>query len=498
MLNSNNISTYNTYKLFVFSFLLAILTYGFALTNFTVSIDNEIPILPDYGLDLGRWGQNLIVYHLFKGHLQYFSLALSLFLFSIAAVRLTNLFKFQGYSALFFCALFVTFPQISYQVVFGMMADIAALGVLLSVFAVELFQKGIETPSPKKKVLLFLSVALLLMFTLSMYQAFILVPTAIYAILFFQNSFKDTFSLKSEIKNILLFGGILIVALLLYYISVKIICPIQQGGYLTSFVSEGSTDNRFLNFCSIWGKNLLGAFYYGEKLFTVATLSGLCLLVYFFIAKKHIAVRFVTLLVILMLPFMMSSIITNGYHPPRLYLTSNLVFAFLIVFVADHFNISTRMITKTVLTVIVLVNFYFVTNLFNAVHKIYKYDKKIAEKIDFTIQSKYPDFSSSDKYVYFYGHFPFDNYQKFQLKNSEIFSGSIFVWDNGNNYRITNFFREADVAEYRMIDTKEQFNSVKDSIAKMPIWPNHESVKMFNNIVVVKLGNEKGSPLNIE
>ncbi|WP_245946017.1 glucosyltransferase domain-containing protein [Flavobacterium magnum] len=477
---------------------MALLTYGFALTNFTVSIDNEIPILPDYGLDLGRWGQNLIVYHIFKGHLQYFSLVLSLFLFSFCAIRLSNLFKFQGYSALFFCGLFVTFPQISYQVVFGMMADIAALGILFSVFVVELFLKGLAVPTPAKKFPYFLSAALLLVFTLSMYQAFILVPTAIYTILFFQNTFQQSFDLKSEIRKTLVFGGILVSALVLYYISVKIICPVQQGGYLTSFVSEGSTDNRFLNFCSIWSKNLVGGFYYGETLFILATLCGLVLFVYFFIAKKQLVVRFVTLLIILMLPFLMSSIITNGYHPPRLYLTSNLVFAFIIVFVTDHFNLSAKNFVKLAVVMIMFTNFFFVTKLFNAVHKIYSYDRRIAEKIDFTIQTKYPSFSASEKYVYFYGHFPFDSYQKFQLKNSEIFSGSIFVWDNGNNYRITNFFREADVAEYRMLDTKEQLNTVKDSIAKMPVWPNQESVRMFNNIVVVKLGNEKGSPLYFE
>ena len=49
-----------------------------------------------------------------------------------------------------------------------------------------------------------------------------------------------------------------------------------------------------------------------------------------------------------------------------------------------------------------------------------------------------------------------------------------------------------------MIDTKEKFSFIKDSIAKMPIWPDYESVKMFNNIVVVKLGKDRGAPLYFE
>lgn len=496
MSNSITSKDENIYKLFLFSFSLAILTYGFALTNFTISIDNEIPIYPDYGLDLGRWGQNLIRYHLFKGHLQYFSLMLSLFLFSVAAARLAKLFKFQDLSAYCFCALFVTFPQISYQVVFGMMADIAALGVLLSVCCVELFIKALEIKSPIKKTLLFLLIALISMFTLSMYQAFIFVPAAIYLIVFFQKTFDDSFKLKIEIKNIFLFGGIILFSLVLYYFSVKIICPAtQDSSYLSSFVSGGETGkNQFLEFFSIWFKNLVGGFYYGERAFVLVLLTGVYLFVHFFIERKHTLIRFVALFVILLTPFLMSVIITNGYHPPRLYITSSLVFAFVIVFALNRSKISFN-ISKIAILLVVILNIYFVTALFYTVNKIYKHDKKIAEKIDYTIQTKYPKFSSTEKSVYFYGYFPYEYHQKFRLQDAEVFGGSVFNWDNGNNYRMINFFREADVAEYKMIDTKEKFDVIRDSMAKMPTWPDYESVRMFGDIVVVKLGNEKGMPV---
>lgn len=491
----------NIYKLFLFSFALAILTYGFALTNYTLTIDNEIPIYQDYGLDLGRWGQNLIRYYLFKGHLPYFSLILSLFLFSIAATRLAKLFKFQDIAAYCFCALFITFPQISYQVVFGMMADIAGLGVLLSVYCIELFQKALELKSNVKKGLLFLAVALLLMFTLSMYQAFIFVPVAIYLILFFQYTYDESFKLNEEFKKVLLFGGVILLSLVLYILSVKIICPAtQDSSYLTAFVSGGDSDkNQFLEFCSIWFKNLMGSFYYGERMFIVVLISGLFLFVRVFIEKKHIAIRFATLFVILLTPFLMSSIITNGYHPPRLYLNSSLVFAFVIVFALNLLNITSSNVIKVGILLIIVVNIYFVTNLFYTANKIYKRDKKIAEKIDNIIQAKYPKFFTTDKSIYFYGYFPFQFHQDLMLDKSEIFAGSIYTWDNGNNYRIVNFFREADVAEYKMIDSKEKFDAIKDSITKMPIWPDSDCVKMFdNNVVVVKLGNEKGGPLYFE
>ena len=49
-----------------------------------------------------------------------------------------------------------------------------------------------------------------------------------------------------------------------------------------------------------------------------------------------------------------------------------------------------------------------------------------------------------------------------------------------------------------MIDNKETFLSIKDSIDNLPIWPSKESIKMINNVIVVKLGKEKGSPLWVE
>lgn len=491
----------NNFKMYSYTFLLSIIAYGFALSNYTLSVDNEIPILADFGMDMGRWGQNLIVYHLFKGHLQYFSLLLSLFLFSLAAVRLAKLFRFEGISAYFFCGLFVTFPQIAYEVVFGMMAVIGGLGILLSVLTVELFIKGLNSESITRKVLFLSSGVLITLFTISLYQAFIIVLATLFVINFFQSTFEESFNLKSEIKRLLFKGILLIISFILYYFSVKIICPpMENSAYLSSFVSGGeSNNNHFFDFCSIWFKNLSGGFYYGERLFGIVLLLSLFLFIRFFINKKVALIRFLSLLLVLFLPFMMSIAITNGYHPPRLYVASNLVFAFVIVFSLEYLKINLTTISKTLVVLIAVINIYFITNLFLTANKIYNHDKRIAEKIDNTIQTKYPDFFTTEKNIYFYGYFPYEYHQKFRLEKSEVFGGSIFNWGNSaDNYRLVNFFKESNIAEYKMIDTKEELDLVKDSIAKMPVWPNHESIRLFNGIVVVKLGQEKGAKLYFE
>jgi len=485
------------YLLFAFAFLLSIVTYGFTLTNFTISIDNEMPILSDYGMDLGRWGHNLVLYHFLGGHLQYFSLILSLFIYSVAAVKINNLLKFQGISSFIFCGLFVNFPQLSYQVVFGMMSVIASLSVLLSTFGIELFLKAFGTKSQWKKTALLLVVALIFMFMLAMYQAFILIPATLFMILFFQSTFKEEFKIGLQIKKAIIFAVVVLISGALYYISVKIICPLPKGGYVESFVSKGDSGNFFQNFIAVSKTNLSGKFYYGETLYILTPILSVALFVNFLLNKRLFAYRFLALTFIVLSPFTLSYFITNGYHPPRLYLTSNLVFAFVLVFSIDYFRLSLSKLTPAIIASIFLINIFFVTKLFQSVNKIYKHDRRIAEKIDDIIQTKYPDFSKSEKMIYFYGFFPFEYHQKFRLDNSEIFGGSFYNWDNGSNYRLINFFKDADIAEYTMI-TKEQFDIVKDSIAQMPSWPDHGSIKRIDKTIIVKLGKEKGERLYFE
>jgi hypothetical protein len=257
MQNLTKLFDLKDYKLLIFSLFISLITYGFALTNYTITIDNETPIYSDFGMEFGRWGQNLILYHLFNGHLHYFTLVTSLFIYSIAAVGLTKVFKLQDTTSYIFCALFITFPQISYQVVFAMMADIAAIGVLLSVFCINFFIKGNEAKNKKIKTVNYLWMVLILTFSLSIYQAFILIPPTIYALVFFINTFKENISLKKELTNFLILGLLIIISVVLYIISVKLICPpISSNGYLSSFISGGS-DNHFSEFCLILYHNLI-------------------------------------------------------------------------------------------------------------------------------------------------------------------------------------------------------------------------------------------------
>jgi hypothetical protein len=486
------------FKLYFFTVLLSIISYGFALSNYTLSVDNEIPILADFGLDLGRWGQNLIRFHLFKGHLEYFTMLVGLFFFSVTAVRLAKLFNFKDISAYLFCGLFITFPQISYQVVFYMMSDIAGLGMLLAVLSVEIFIKYINNPSKIKTISYFLLASLLIMFLTSLYQILIIVPATIYVIHFFQNTFKEDFDLKKELKNTLFFVGLILFSAVLYSLSVKIICPpIKDDGYLQSFTS-GSTNNMFSMFFEIWKENVKGNFYFGEKLFVLVIILSLFLAVQFIIIKKYFLFRFLVLFFLILSPFLVSFFITNGYHPPRIYVTSSIVFAFIIVFTINNFKITIPSNVSNLLVILIIIcNIYFITSLFYACNKIYLYDKRNAEKMYDLLLKKYPNFETTEKVVYFHGFYDFEKHQVFRLERSEIFGGSIFQWGEADNYRVNNFFKLSNIADFNMVN-KEQYETIKDSIDSIPVWPNEGSVKMINGVAIIKIGDKKGAKLYFE
>jgi hypothetical protein len=484
-------------KLLFFSISISFITYGFGLTNYSLSIDSESPICPDFSMGLGRWGTNLIRYQLFEGHTPYFTLLIGLLLLSVSAVELSKVFKINGYLSYVFCAIFLSFPQLAYQLVFTMQADVIPLGFLLSVLGVNLFLMGSKNIFSLKSLILFLLASLIFMFVISIYQALIFIPIIIFLILFLQGFDEDEFTFKTEIKKGVHFSFLLIFSVFLYYLSVKIICPPIEGGHLLSYTS-GESNHRVSNFYHLWFDHLKGKLYYGEKTFLVATILCLALVIKFGIQKKKFVLRTITLFLIILMPFFISFFITNNTNPPRIYLTSGIVFAF--IFVYFFKKLKSEKFIVILCSLLFLSHLYFITQLFYSNYRISNHDKELARKINFQIESKYPEFDSNTNYVYFYGCLPYEHHEKYRIPNSEVFGGSLFSWDNGDNYRIINLFKFHDIAYYKFIDNKETYLKIKDSINTMPTWPKNESIKMINNIIVVKLGKQKGAPLpgNVE
>jgi len=480
---------------FLFSLAIGLISYGFALSNYSLSVDSESIIYPDFSLDLGRWGNNLIRYHLFKGHLPYFTMLLGIILMSLSALELTRLFRFKSLSAYAFCALFMSFPQMAYNLIFTMQADTVPLGLLCGILSYSVFETSFGKFFSLKGFLKLLGAATLLMFSLSMYQALLFVPVVIYIIRALQHSYSDEFELKSEVISGIHFAAFVLLGGLLYWVSVKLICPPIEGGYLSSYTS-GPSGNLLANFANYWATSVMGNQYYGAKIYLAVPIFGLFLLYRFVREKRFSFLRISIFLVLLVVPFLIGFFITNQYYPPRILVSTPILLAFVVVFAFEKIDFPKPALI--IVALMCLINVYFITALFNSNYKIFNYDKDTARKIDMVLRTEYPDFDENVNYVYFQGCLPYERYDKIRLPKSEIFGGSLFNWDNGSNPRIINFFRFSDIGYYKMIDNKEVYLKIKDSIEPMPVWPKKGSVKMIQDVMVVKLGKEKGANLWVE
>jgi hypothetical protein len=186
----------------------------------------------------------------------------------------------------------------------------------------------------------------------------------------------------------------------------------------------------------------------------------------------------------------MSFFITNGYHPPRLYVTSGILFAFVITIVAANIKYEKQVVW--ICSFICLLNIYLITNLYYSNYRIANHDKELAKKMNNLLETKYPDFNPKEGYVFFYGGLPYEEHEYFRLKDSEVFGGSIFNWDGGNNFRLINLFRFQDIAYYRQLYSRQLREEAAAKAATMPVWPDKESIQRMDSVVIIKLGKVEG------
>lgn len=475
--------------LYVFSILVVFVAYGFALTNFSLTVDSESPIYPHSSLELGRWGTNLVRYHLMNGLYPFFTLLFGLVFLALTSVEVTKILNIKGIYSFIFCLLFLSFPQHAYQLVFTMQADAIPLGYFLGTLGVGFYIK--ESKSKIWKIINWVLSVIFFVIAIATYQILIFIPVILYMLYFFTQIEKPKTNVSKEFKKAFIFCGLLLISVIIYILSVKLFIKTSNSSYLEGY-ANGNLDNPFVVFYNLLVDNLYGNFYYGEKPFLLTTLCVLISIIYFIKDKTNTLLKILTFLALLIVPFSMSFFIRNGYHPPRLYVGSTLAFAFIILFILQKIPKQYYNQILFVGIMLYLWNVFYVTNLFYTQNKIFKHDLEIAKDIKQKI-NQFEDFNSDTDYVYFYGSLPESNHSKLSLPNSEVFSGSLFRWGE-DNWRMINFFRFNDIAYYRFMDDESSYNKVKDKFSTMPVYPLKGSIQKIENVVVVRLSEKKGTP----
>lgn len=487
----------------IFSFLLAVVAFGYELFNFTLSPDEEINSFnkateSSVYLIVGRWG----IYYLNhlvspESVLPYFPFLISLVCLATSAILFITKFKLKFYAMLVFSIVFITHPIHSYYLGFNTSNMYYGFGMVLSVLGVLAFSAVISNKGPKN-ILILLSV-IFLMLAISFYQsllAFYLV-TGIFLI-FYQQHQYPIISTRKTIFSILILVAISVVAVIFYQL-------INMASRYLVLGSISGPSYEYVENLIAWGKKPIpeiirslyaglmnyftnGNFYGGISAQTVIVIIPM---IVFYILKKTMPLKnkLTSILLLILLFFAPFTIVfLSGMPlPVRTLMAFPLMLGIIWAFTHDQSAKWFRSFMLIFAIYILINNTYTNTRLFYASKVSWEADRNMAVRISTRIYDlDLPDYDGRIP-VAFAGSYQHPSNLLFL--RSDIHGTSFFKWDEGATYRLEPFFKILGINDFKMIDFSH-FEHLAPSVDEMPSWPARGSVKLIEDIVIVKLSDE--------
>ncbi len=481
-LDTNRNDNYQTLTVFVAAFVTYLFVYGFELTHFSLSIDEEFDNNIAHTIAIGRWGHALLKATIYpEPFIPFYTEILTFILLAVSCVVIVKTFALKFNQALFFAVLYASSAQFAYQLQFLNQCDTVATAILISAVAVYLIVKNDS---------FFCSLclpALLLGYAVAIYQSIIFFSYS----LLLAYLMLDTVRGASDIKHIKLFFKLLIssvIGLILYVVLGKLILYIyhlQSESYLLDIVVWFSESPQLAL------KKVSRCI---EHYFTLKAPSGLntfamavllLLLPLFYPLKSKARYGLYVFLSIITLFCM--NIVVGKDLPARTMTSFGIFFASsgLIAFVVVRKN--------RYLWAIVFFSFLYgiatVSNLFYADYKAYKKDYRIASSIAYDMDKVLKSSGEAPVRVYFFGAPEIKRVNR--PKYADMFGASFLNWDHGNTVRIAAFMNKSEIANI----TPASYEDIKadlPTIYAAPVWPQQGSILKLKDVVVVKLGQEVG------
>lgn len=485
MLINFNTKPYTIIYPFLTAFVVYVLVYGFELSHFSLSIDEEFNDNIMHTISMGRWGHAYLKLIFFpEPFIPFFTEIISFILLSVTCCVITNSLNLNLKEAIFFSILFASMPQLAYQLQFLNQFDTLAASLFLASFSINLMikRKGI-----------FFAIILpssLLCFSISIYQSVIFFPLSILISFFCIETVRSEKNLN-HFKIIIRFIISSIIGFVLYAILTRMI----QNYY------QVSSDSYFINMIN-WLHfppteslkiviNLISSYFtfkapYGLSIFTF---SAVFLIAPLILPVNRIRYSLYALMLIFS-AFAMNMII-GGVLPARAMTSLTVVFASsgTLAFI----TLKKWKLLWLVPSVSLIYGTAVASNLFYTDYISYNKDYRLAVKITNDISEKFKITLEDPTKVYFYGGLNM-NYNNKPV-NSDMFGTSFLNWDSGNSARISAFINRTGIANI----TPASYNNIKkseDLIKSAPIWPSNGSIFIVSDVIIVKLGQNPGNCIN--
>ncbi len=489
-LSNRSSASYIFIASFIVSLLSSMIVYGFELTHFTLSIDEEFNDNILHTISMGRWGHALLkTLILPEPFVPFFTTLISLIALSLSSAVIVKSLKLDFKTALFFSILYIALPQFAYQLQFTNQSDTLAISILTSslvvyfTFNYNSFISSIALPT------------LLYAFSISIYQSIVLMPVTLYfshlAISYMRNDVSPA-NMKNTVKLIINSVS----AVVLY----SIITRVVQNYYGVS------SDSYFLNLIgwlhADFSDTLHSTFQfiltyftfnapYGLNTFSLSSLIVIAFIAKIFIKNKKWKIQITVLAMLIVASAFIFNIIVGGYLAARAMTSLPLSFAI----ISSMLFIETK--RKNVLfifpVVILLCGTAASSRLFYSDYLSYNRDYRLASNISADIERTQNVNLSAPTKIYFFGGLDLQPMNK--LQNSDMFSSSFLNWDGGNSARITAFMQSRELANIVPV-LYSDLAAYREEIKTAPVWPKKGGIMNLNGIIVVKLGNNPGNCIN--
>lgn len=470
-------------KTFLYSFLAAILSclvvYGFELSNFTLSIDEDTTDNFLHTIDLGRWGHAFLKNYLFpEPWVPFSSLLFALICVSASAAICSASMKLSKSASVIFAILFISIPQLAYQFEFSNQDETFGIAILLS-SASSLFLNEIN----KIKFIIFV---LLNFLALSIYQSLILFSATLMTLCYLKQYINGSLGFKSwVIKSSVISAG-LALSLGFYLVATKFIKQhfgVTSPSYFTSIIMWGQLGlhGGILNALSfIYDRS--GPYpLYGLGIYKLTYLFSAMLLI--FILRKNPSKLPLSILLVslcLLLPFAINIAIAAG-TPGRTLTQIPLVFAGITIIFFEE--IRCHALKYLYCFCILLIGCNASSQLFYSDHVASNMDKGISSRLLSDIYSKYPDFNEQKNRVGFYGSLQTQNpWKKF---NSDDFGVTFF--ERGSGQRVVNMININGDSSIKAVPEDELHKKHIGTINKMSAWPEAGGIEKVGDDIIVKL-----------
>ncbi|MHC5606991.1 glucosyltransferase domain-containing protein [Escherichia coli] len=481
----------NKYKdsiiIFLSALISSLIVYGYELTNFTMSVDEEFSDNFNNTISLGRWGHAFLkLFILPEPYIPFFTALLSLVALSLSAFLTARLLKLDTFNSSILAVLYISFPQFAYQLEFSNQSDTVSLAIVASILVVHCFVQG------KQSILSFRTLIAVFLYTLSIsvYQSFAILPIVIYIAYITSENIRDKHTVAENLINLIKFGVVAVISTVIYYF-LNIYIQSQLGlssTYLQKMVGWNFSDiNSSISQAIGYVVGYFnGGSYFGFKVYSI-TLIAYVVVVVRLLIKRQVTTSNLILPALLLISPMIMIVALCANLPPRTML--GLSVSFSVIITLSLLDTRLKAVKLGVAAIALAVGCANSSKLFYSDMIAYKSDESNARLIVNSIYTKYPFFDANKSPVYFYGGY----YTKrpWKIESSDSFGGTILSWNGGVNKRIHAFLRTEGIADFKMMDPKAVWK-VREYATKQQLWPHPDSIQFKDGVMIVRLGRLPG------